>query len=279
MEVRYLRVYGDSVIVSPRGDRLLMVRQVDHQAQCGLMARAFGDGRFARIDHWDSVVVATDLHDEGWRERDDAPCVDADGMPVDFPDLDRSEHVALYERGIDLIQERDPRAGLVVSMHGQGLHEARLGLDGAPRDRNRQQPAVRAFIEHEEARQARLLGEMGDPGCKEWAWAAYRLLQAWDLLSLYLLWFGLPRSATGRLDRVPRQVGDVGTDIAVEPDGDRFALLRPFPLPGDEAVFPVAARFIPNRRYGTEDELHAVLEAAPWTTLEVGVRRHSTASG
>lgn len=236
------------------------------------MARAFGDGEFARIDHWDSVVIAADLHDEGWRERDDAPCVDSEGAPVDFPHLDRSEHVALYRRGIDLIEAKDARAALVVSMHGQGLHAARLGLDGVPRDRSRQQPAVRAFIEHEEARQARLLEEIGDPGCKQWAWAAYRLLQAWDLLSLYLLWFGLPKSATGRLDQVPRRVGDAGIDIAVEPDGDRFALLRPFPFPGEEVVFPVEARSLPDRRYDNSDELRACLSAAPWARLEVGVR-------
>jgi hypothetical protein len=273
VEVRYLRLFGGRVIVSPRGDRLLMVRQVDHQTHCGLMARAFGDGEFARIEHWDSVVTAADLHDEGWRECDDAPGVNGEGTPVDFPDLDRSEHVALYGRGIDLIEARDPRAGLVVSMHGQGLHEARLGLDGTPRDRSRQQPAVRAFIEREEARQARLLEEIGDPGCKEWAWAAYRLLQAWDLLSLYLLWYGLPNLTTGQLDQVPRRVGDAGIDIAAEPVDERFALLRPFPFPGDEAVFPVAARYIPNRRYETNDDLRAALDAAPWTTLEVGVRR------
>lgn len=267
------------MIVSPRGDRLLMVRQVDHQAQCGLMARQFGNGEFSRIEHWDSVVTAADLHDEGWRERDDAPCVDGEGAPVDFPDIDRSEHVELYGRGIDVVEAHDPRAGLVVSMHGQGLHEARLGLDGNPRDRSRQEPAVRAFIQQEEARQARLFKEIVDPACKEWAWAAYRLLQAWDLLSLYLLWFGLPKSLTGQMDLVPREVGDPGVDIAVEPADDRFALLHPFPFFGDEAVFPVAARFIPNRRYTTSDDLRSTLEAAAWTTVEVGVRRHPRRRG
>jgi Protein of unknown function (DUF3891) len=261
------------VIVSPRGDRLLLVRQVDHQVQCGLMARAFGAAEFARIEHWDSLVTAADMHDEGWRERDDAPGVNDEGAPVDFPDLDRSEHVALYGRGIDMVEARDPRAGLLVSMHGQGLHEARLGLDGAPRDRSRQQPAVRAFLEHEEARQARLMKEIGDPDLTTWAWDAYRLLQAWDLLSLYLLWYGLPKSMTGRLQQVGRRAGDAGIDIAVEPADDRFALLRPFPFPEDEAVFPVAARLIPRRRYADVDDLRAELDAAVWMTENVGVRR------
>jgi Protein of unknown function (DUF3891) len=264
------------VIVSARGDGILVVRQVDHQVQCGLMARAYGTGEFARIEHWDSVVTAAELHDEGWRGRDDAPGVNGEGAPVDFPELDRSEHVALYGHGIDLVEAQDPRAGLVVSMHGQGLHEARLGLDGAPRDRNRQQAAVRAFIEHEEARQARLIQEIDDPDVTTWAWDAYRLLQAWDLLSLYLLWYGLPKAMTGTLARVPRGQGDEGVDIAIEPDGDRFAKLHAFPFRGDELMFPVAARLIPNRPYADDDDLGAALADASWRTEDVGVRRRDS---
>jgi Protein of unknown function (DUF3891) len=261
------------MIVSPRGDRIMLVRQVDHQVQCGLMARAFGAAEFARIDHWDSLVVATELHDEGWRSRDDAPSVDCAGAPENFTDLDRSHHVALYGRGIDAVEARDPRAGLLVSMHGRGLHEARLGLDGVPRDRARQLPAVRAFIEREEGRQARLREHLADPDLPQWEWDAYRLLQAWDLLSLFLLWHGLPRGAGGRLARVPRHAGDAGIDLEVEPDGEHFAVVRPFPFSGDEVSFPVTARFIPNRPYRDSDDLRTELDAAPWRVEEIGVRR------
>ena len=36
------------MIVSRRPEGLLLVRQVDHQEQCGLMAAAWGNAEFAR---------------------------------------------------------------------------------------------------------------------------------------------------------------------------------------------------------------------------------------
>ena len=36
------------MIVSRRAGRLVLVRQVDHQEQCGLMADAWGNASFAR---------------------------------------------------------------------------------------------------------------------------------------------------------------------------------------------------------------------------------------
>jgi hypothetical protein len=262
------------MIVSARGDRLLMVRQVDHQDQCGLIAERWGSDEFSRLEPWAPLVTAAACHDEGWRTWDDRPEVSGDGAPIDFPDLDRSDHVALYRRGIDGAVSRDSRAGLLVSMHGQGLHESRLGLDGPARPRERQPAAVRAFLEEQERLQARLRAEIAAPDTIAWAWDGYRLLQAWDQLSLHLLWSGLPGGRTGVLTRVPRHAGDAGTAIAIAPDGDSFCVLRPYPFPEDEIVFPVAGRVIPNRRYPSDEDLRETLARAPWTTVEVGVRRH-----
>jgi hypothetical protein len=262
------------MIVSTRGDRLLMVRQVDHQTQCGFMAEAWGSDEFSRMEPWDPLVTAAAWHDEGWRAWDDSPEVAGDGVPIDFPDLDRSDHVALYARGIDGAVTRAGRAGLLVSMHGQGLYESRLGIDGPARPRERQPAVVRAFLEAQERLQARLLDEIAAPDLAAWAWDGYRLLQAWDLLSLHLLWCGLPKRRTGTLAGVPRHAGDVGADITMEPDGDSFCVLRPYPFPDDELVLPVAGRLIPNRRYSSDQDLRETLAEAPWITVEVGVRRH-----
>ena len=94
------------MIVSRRPQWLTLVRQVDHQDQCALMAAAWGNDRFARIDPWEPVVDAAACHDEGWRAWEDAPEV-RDGAPVDFTEIDRTTHVALYRRGIDAARARD----------------------------------------------------------------------------------------------------------------------------------------------------------------------------
>ncbi|MEW6583785.1 MAG: DUF3891 family protein [Actinomycetota bacterium] len=260
------------MIVSPRGDRLLMVRQVDHQEQCGRMAAAWGNAAFARLDPWEPVVVAAGCHDEGWRAFDDAPEAGPDGRPVDFPDLDRGRHVALFSAGIDAAVTRDARAGLLVSMHGQGLHTGRLGLDGDPPPPERLEPAVRTFVREQEELRARVRAAIGDPRLDAWCWDGYRVLQAVDVLSLYLLWLGLPRGARGALARVPRGPGDAGVDVVLTPDGDGVCRLTPYPFAEPEVAFPVPARWIPNRRYASSEDLRDALSGAAWDTVVVAVR-------
>ena len=99
------------------------------------MAERWGNDDFARPRPYPPLVEAAAWHDEGWRPWEEAPEVDDDGAPVNFLDLDRDRHMALYRLGILRAAERSPRAGLLVSMHGQGLYEGRLGLSAPPEPR------------------------------------------------------------------------------------------------------------------------------------------------
>jgi hypothetical protein len=261
------------MIVSRRPEGLVLVRQVDHQEQCRLMAEAWGNDEFRTPEPFPPVVDAAAWHDEGWRPWEEAPEVDAHGAPVDFPDLDRERHLALYRLGIGWAVARSARAGLLVSMHGQGLYQRRLGLDG-PADDEAPSDAVRAYLGEQEALQKDLTTRLGGGrDLRAWAWAAYRLLQAWDLLSLWLLWFGLPRGRDGELRQVPRETGDAGVSLALTPNGAAAGVCDPFPFAGDEIVLPVAARVIADRRYADDDDLRVALDEAPWTTLRPTLRR------
>lgn len=261
------------MIVSRRDGSLVLVRQVDHQEQCGLMADAWGNGTFARPGAYTSLALAARLHDEGWRAWERAPEVGEEGAPVDFTEIDRATHVALYRKGIAGAMARDPRAGLLVSMHGQGLYEGRRGLDpGAPTPRAERPPEVRRFIEEQDGVQRRLRREIGPAPLDDWASAAYRLLQTWDVLSLFLTWRALPAGRAMTLPQVPREVGDPGVDLRLSPDGPDAATCMPWPFSGCEVALPVAARRIPDRRYASAYDLSAALEAAPWMTVRYTVR-------
>ncbi len=253
----------------------MVVRQVDHQDQVRQMAERWGNDDFARPRPYPPLVEAAAWHDEGWRPWEEAPEVDEDGAPVNFLDLDRERHMALYRLGILRAAERSPRAGLIVSMHGQGLYEGRLGLSAPPEPRERRPAEIRAFLEEQDALQADLAARIGaGDALRAWAWAGYRLLQAWDLLSLWLLWRGLPDGREGVLAQVPAApVGDPGFDLRAVPDGDAAALIEPFPFAGDEAQVTVAARMIEDRRYEDDVDLRVALDDAPWTTLTHSLRR------
>lgn len=262
------------MIVSRRGNEWVLVRQVDHQVQCADMARAWGGGGFRPLSDHEALVTAARRHDEGWRVWEEHPRVDPEGRPEDFPDIDRTEHVTLYRRGIDEVCRIDPLAGLIASMHGAGLYRARLGLDHVVSGAGHRPPAVERFLEHEDLRQARLRARLGHgPAQERWAWAAYRLLQAWDLLSLVLLWGRLAERDEIVLRRVPVDAADVGgADIRVRPDGPWSARMDPWPFSGDEVALPVPARVIPARPYADADGLAAALTAAGSVTLPAVVR-------
>jgi hypothetical protein len=261
------------MIVSIRGDRILLVRQVDHQRQCALMAEAWGTDSFARPEPFAPLREATRLHDEGWRSWEERPAVSAEGLPVDFPDLDRRTHVALYTVGIEAVCARGDREGLIACLHGRGLYEKRLGLDGPAPVRGTRPDHERAFIAQELARQRRLGARIGrDEGLTAWAWAAYRLLQTWDALSLFLLWGGLAQGTESVLPRVPRGGDDPqGVPIRLRSRGPGVAAMDPFPFRRPELELPVVGRWIANRPYRDDQDLGAVLQHTPWSTLTTRV--------
>jgi hypothetical protein len=261
------------IVVRDRG-RIRLVRQVDHQVQCAQMARAWGNARFARPEPYGPVIDAAACHDEGWRACDATPHVAADGGVVDFPDLDRTIHAPMYATGIDLAAARGARAGLLVSMHGQGLYEKRLGLDGPRPERSARPPGERAFIAAQDRLQVALRAQLGDgPGLEAWAWAAYRLLQAWDVLSLYLCWHGRARGERWTLPQVPAAIGDPGVDLHVAAAGPDVCTVDPWPFGVERLDLSVPARWIPDAGYRDDAALRAAVDAAEERTLRLVVCR------
>ncbi len=263
------------MIVARAHGVLRIVRQVDHQAQCGQMATAWGNAGVSRIDHWEDIAAAAAIHDEGWRDVDARPGRGSDGRPEDFPHIDRSRHVQLYRVGIERAIDHSPRAGLLVSMHGAGLHQHRLGLDGPAASSGEHDPAVQAFLDQEETRQDALRTAIGnDLSLGAWAWDAYRLLQTWDALSLYLTWRGLPQGQVGSLPRVPFGPTDEGVTLTLGPLGRNTASCTPFPFAGSEVGLPVCIRQIEDRPYVDDEELAVALATAPEELVEFVICPH-----
>lgn len=248
------------MVVGDDGSTLSLVRQVDHQVQCRDMAMAWGAPGFARLDHWDSVVRAAARHDDGWRAQDESPGVDGDGRPEDFPDVARDRHAAFYDEAIAAVCADDARAGLVCCLHGRGLYEKRLGLDG-PIPGRRGRPAVeRDFIARQLRRQRALQRALG-PGADAWGADAFLLLQAWDALSLYLVWTGLRRGEPWRLARVPRGPGAGEATLSVSTVDAVTAAVDPWPFATDAVDVPVDVVTVPARPYPSSAALSRQIAA------------------
>lgn len=102
------------IVILGQGDDLTLVAQDDHAHLAGDFA--------ARLDRdiaADSgFVAAARLHDNGWREEDVQPTVDAAGGVHSFMTLDGERYAQVWERGIARARAIDPWVGLLVSLHG-----------------------------------------------------------------------------------------------------------------------------------------------------------------
>ncbi len=172
--------------------------QTDHTRFAGALHTAFGNDEFAAPKPADLIQFAIDSHDEGWAPLDERLLFnEGTGLPYHLTGTPLPELIGTSVGSPDLNERRHPFCGVLSSMHTYGLYTGRYGLsafvfvDVIPAElRGR----VDAMLANEVARQERLkdlLRADADPAVAALAdetlvMHAYKLLQVWDTLSLYL---------------------------------------------------------------------------------------------
>ena len=163
-----------------------LVTQNDHARLSGLFAAHWGNEAFVLPEPVDAVVRAAVFHDCTWSRYEATPRYDAQAheTPNYRQVPNDAEQLCAYQAALDWIEEIDPYLGLLVSRHRTGLWRGRYGVIAELASRNAAagaSPELEAFIARNEARQAQLM-EQVDASVFE---QHYRLLQIWDLFSLY----------------------------------------------------------------------------------------------
>jgi hypothetical protein len=282
------------MLVTRRDGQLLLIEQNEHGCFCGEICAHWGNARFAAPVRGDSARVAAAMHDEGWREADGEPLFNPDaGRPLHFLEIEMSEHVPLYRRGVGRVGQLDPYAGLLVSMHWTGLYRGRWGLqsggvfgsagtreeaqlqDQAVAEQEQQWPECKRDLMLEEPRSDFEIG----------LWHNYDLLQAFDLLSLYVCTADLAPAPGARTEHltdvlkeieappgprvigsVPERPGGARVDLVLTPTGDGAVAVDPYPFDQDNLELALHARRIPDDRE-SRDAVHAALRQAEQVTL------------
>ena len=267
------------VIVAETAEAYRFVTQPDHAELAGTFAEHWGNGAFDPPEPRASVVLAAHDHDDGWIDYDRRPHLDEDGTPVDFREMPAGPWIDLYDGGIEAVSSVDPYAGLLVSMHGAGLRSRRYGLSP---DWPETAPAFSGFVERQEDRQAELarsirdadgparlddadldllaaLHESGGPPDDALAaasrlWRNYRLLQAWDTLSLSFCTSVSPPSYPA-IDSVP--TGEVGATetLSIEAVGNDGFRVEPYPFDVDPLDVSVPTRTVAKGAFEDDDGL------------------------
>ncbi|PZC46957.1 MAG: Protein of unknown function (DUF3891) [Chloroflexi bacterium] len=170
-----------------------LVDQSDHTELSGQFAAHWGNDKFERLRPYDSMVFGTGHHDDGYREWERLPPINSEkgrpaglGEPLGYPG-----QLDCYVRNIDWVRSRDPYAGLIVSMHRTGLWQERYetvtSSTRAYIGAKAPNPEVPAIIERLEAGQKEDRNALGNGDAKFEGelWTNYRILQLYDLLSIY----------------------------------------------------------------------------------------------
>lgn len=234
------------MIVRRIGDRLELITQPDHAR---LAARVMERSVALRDEpRRDSILRAIAGHDDGWRDEDAAPMVDAaTGEVLDFIHVPVAVRQGVWPRAIARLDD-DPWAAALVAHHAAFVYGRFRGdAEWAP-----------FYARMERARDERVAASGLTRDALD---ADYRYLRLGDLVSLAF--------CTGSTDRHEFAGWTVelrGARVVVTPD--------PF---GVSVRMAIDAHVLPVQRFESSAELHERLGAARIATLrgEVGDGRGS----
>jgi hypothetical protein len=219
------------VIVRPSDNVLHLITQPDHAALAGEIMREWAPLRHA--ERRTSILLAIAEHDNGWREPDAAPSVDAaSGAIHDFIAIPAAVKQSVWPRTIARLAH-DPWAAALVAQHAVTVY-----------DRFRSDEGWSTFFPAIEAARNELVAQT--PLSLEQLHQDYVFVRIGDLVSLI---FCNQWQDESFLDWRFRKEGD---SLYVTPDG--FA--------GAEVTFAVRARELPKRPYRSDAELHMALRDA-----------------
>lgn len=278
------------MIVAEGPSEYRLITQNDHGDLAGQFAAHWGNGGFARLSPYPSMVLAAEAHDNGWWNWDIQPSVDDQGVPLTFSRTPREFRSDFYGQGIDSVVARDLYAGLIVSMHGVGLPQRRYGtMDSMV---NRADPYSLKFIQERESGHQAMMEQVGrmeqyaGMNTEDQIWFNYRMMQVFDRLSLFfcanfdITEVGQAGShSTGgkvfygpSMKPTPTRFGKEDGEVRLRAVDPTTVVAEPYPFDRPEFTVSVRGRRIPRRAYKTQEDFRATYAAASRELFEFHIR-------
>jgi hypothetical protein len=273
---------------APAGQPRFVSTMAEHNDLCGQFARAFGNDQFARLEPYEEMLFVVSHHDRGWDEFDADPGFDPGaGVPRGLGATPAPVGIEANRKSAELNERQHAYCGLLSSMHGWGLFNARYGLSQF-RVRPGGSTSVPIPDAHKDLGQAMLTGELRRqerlkaelakrPECRAWLdekhlFQNYKQLQFFDTLALY---FNLRHESERGVEvytHVPKSA-DEDAEITVTPLGGGRYRLSPFPFAGDQLVVACPGRYV-------RPQAHAVADMGEFLKgLPTEVQKHTLFAG
>src|SRR5579862_7887920 len=258
-----------------------LIRHPDHARLAGAFAAAWGNDQFRKPEPRERVLYGIATHDDGWAERDAHPTITRQGRPsafsvelvgryAAFEEIDIAEYLAVRDRAVRMIADRDPYAGLLISMHTYSLlteHADRSTIDPDGLG------LLDAFLDRQRSLQEALFTAIAIDGTltphersRPMIQEHFRLLQACDNLSL-LTCVAFDRRSN-LLHPLPLQDGGE-CEVDVIPDGTRRFQLAPWPFADEELTFQFPARHVNGKTFESSRDLEEAFVSAGEQMLSV----------
>jgi len=258
-----------------------LITHPDHARLAGAFAAAWGNDAFRRPEPRDRVLHGIATHDDGWAARDAHPSITKQGKPsafssdlvgtyAAFEEIELAEYLAVRDRAVRIVADKDPYAGLLISMHTYSLlseHADRstIAADGLVLLDN--------FLEQQRSYQRALLDAIAldnslseEQVRPETIRDHFKLLQACDNLSLLTcVAFDQPANL---LHALPLNGGGAA-EVRVLPLGPRHFRLSPWPFATNELAFQFPARHVTGQVFETSAQLDEAFHASPEEQLTV----------
>ena len=260
-----------------------LITHPDHARLAGQLAERWGNELFLRPEPRESVLHAIDVHDDGWLLRDANPSVTRQGKPTAFSielvgkysafeEIDLAQYLAVRESAVEKVEQVNPYAALLVSMHTYNLLTERADRATISQE---DLPLLDDFLNRQRIRQESLHKAIRrDPQYSpvevvaERVFNNFRLLQACDNLSL--LSCVAARQPSTLLHPLPTVEG--AKAVEVEAIGERHFRLTPYPFDEDRLEFRIPARHVGGQVFGSSAELAERFFEAPLEQLLVTVQ-------
>jgi hypothetical protein len=251
-------------------DSTWFIHQAAHAYIAGQLAEHWvGDGS-AALHPREELLLAATYHDAGWVHAERQPCINPQGQPRTFTEMQLDEHFSIWQSSIEATFNLNRYGGLLTSLHCAALYERRLRyLDDPPADRAR----IQAFLDARYAWQDELIAALKDHPRYALAVDAdplvenLRLLQVWDYLSLMLCMTPVHEQI---IDDVPLGGGQRAT-LRIAANGSRGMVIDPFPL-DEPLTLWIDARQVIGGPFADDAALRRALDDVPYRPLvfEVG---------
>lgn len=266
------------MILQEAGDQLIVIRQTDHAVLAGFFAREWGNELFQRPEPFESFRLATAEHDNGWREWELLPQIDAKTrLPYSFMSVPTETHMQLYQRGIERLAKVDKYAALLVNMHCHSLYDrTRATIPGfsAKYVKSTENELVSKFQQGLKLQQLRLKVELrADPAMRDFAdekmlEANARRLEALDRLSLY---FSMGSQQDTGIEAVPVDTHGSEVDWEVRTHGNNVVSIAPYPFRREPLQVSVLTRNVPKRLYVDHLDFQKTLGRAVYVAVKFTV--------